>query len=153
MKKLFAGFTLIELMVSVTVMGILVSGGIAAYRRFNDRQRVFSAGKEFVQILRQAQKRAKSGDKPDAGCIKLDGYRVATNTSQVLTYALCDGAQYDLISEKNFEADITFQPNVTYDFLVLAGGVNGAGIVQMGIPTVQYEIEVTLAGSISGREL
>jgi prepilin-type N-terminal cleavage/methylation domain-containing protein len=46
------GFTLIELVVSVAIMGMLVGGGIAAYRTFNTKQLVQSAGKEFVQIFR-----------------------------------------------------------------------------------------------------
>ena len=50
------GFTLIELLVSVVIIGILVGAGIAAYRRFNDKQRVLAAGHAYESLLRMAQK-------------------------------------------------------------------------------------------------
>jgi prepilin-type N-terminal cleavage/methylation domain-containing protein len=67
-KPLNSGFTLIELMISVLIISLLVGGGIAAYNDFNDKQKVIAAGKEYSIILRSAQKRIKSGEKPDSGC-------------------------------------------------------------------------------------
>ena len=58
------------------VNGLLLGGTIVGYRKFNDRQLVIQSGKEFVSVLRLAQKRASVGDKPDiVGCNveKIDG--------------------------------------------------------------------------------
>lgn len=151
------GFTLIELVISVAIMGMLVAGGIAAYRTFNTRQLVMSAGKEYVQLLRVAQKKAKSGEKP-AGCTTLAGYRVSVvaNGSRASTYALCDGGSVSILdNEKDFPSEVIFSQNATLDFQVLFGGVVGYGTVTITNVTASssYEIQITSEGSITGTEL
>lgn len=151
------GFTLIELVVSVAIMGILVGGGIAAYRTFNTKQLVINAGKEYVQLLRVAQKKAKSGEKP-AGCTTLSGYRVSVlaNGSRVSTYVLCDGGDVVIFdSEKDFASEVIFSQNATLDFQVLLGGVVGFGTVTITNlnASSSYEVQITSEGSITGTEL
>lgn len=151
------GFTLIELVVSVAIIGMLVGGGIAAYRTFNTKQLVMSAGKEYVQLLRVAQKKAKSGEKP-VGCNTLAGYRVSVlaNDSRVSTYALCDGGSVSILdNEKYFSSEVIFSQNSTLDFQVLFGGVVGFGTVTITNlnASSSYEIQITSEGSITGTEL
>ncbi|MBP9700232.1 prepilin-type N-terminal cleavage/methylation domain-containing protein [Candidatus Woesebacteria bacterium] len=57
------GFTLIELIVSVTIMGLVMGGGIAGYRNFNERQQLITTGKEVLVALRKTQTDAVAGVK------------------------------------------------------------------------------------------
>ena len=92
-----AGFTLIEIMLAVVVIMIMSGGGIAAYRRLNDRSTVEGAAKQVEQALREAQKRASSGVKP-SGC-----------TGALLAYIVTMGGS---VGDTNY----TFQPDcVTSD--------------------------------------
>jgi len=47
------GFTLIEIMVAVMVISFMSGGGVAAYRRLNDRALVEGAAKQVEQALRE----------------------------------------------------------------------------------------------------
>jgi len=50
-----AGFTLIEILVTVVISGILFGGGIAAFRGIGARQNLKQAGIEFQSNLRAFQ--------------------------------------------------------------------------------------------------
>lgn len=73
------GFSLVELMVTVTIMLALTGGGIAGYLNLRSRQNLVNAGKEVEQLLRSAQKKARVGDKPSGCTGALTGYRVSTS--------------------------------------------------------------------------
>ena len=151
------GFTLIELLVSVVIIGILVGAGIAAYRRFNDKQRVLAAGHAYESLLRMAQKKAKAGDKPSSGCATLKGYRVGVtnNGSKAILSVLCDdGTTVIYVSELNFDSDITYTSTANIDFLGLSGGVIGATSVNVSnaAGTTLFQVDVGESGSISGSE-
>src|SRR3990167_8527736 len=57
------GFSLIELLVVVAIIGILSSGAIAAYNNFNKAQVVRRAALNLKSDLRESQNRATSGVK------------------------------------------------------------------------------------------
>lgn len=156
-----AGFTLIEMVVVVGLMGLLLGGSIVGYRKFNDRQLVIQAGKEFISVLRTAQKRASVGDKPDVvGCNggqTLDGYRVQalSDESTYTLSAVCDGSSVSTQSYSIASA-VIFKQNVDVQFQVLSRGVIfGAGgssvTLQMGTaqsPGYLYTVQVTRSGEI-----
>jgi len=135
------GFTLIEILVIVTVTGILLGGGLAVYSRFNEKQQVRNAAQETTEFLRTIQKRATAGDKP-AGCSQLDGYRVivtsGTNTAQA--QAICLGVGTGpLISSTAFKANVLFTNSLTFNFEVLTGiPDNGSGPVVGQGGTTEY---------------
>jgi prepilin-type N-terminal cleavage/methylation domain-containing protein len=159
------GFTLIELVVSVGLMALLVGGSIAGYNRFNERQGVIQAGKEFVSVLRLAQKRASVGDKPDvAGCNggeKLDGYRVqaSQNDSAYTLSPVCGGAVIAAAETSySISNQLMFHDAVNLQFQVLSMGVQngvgggGAATIEIGSdssPGFIYIITVSPAGEIS----
>ena len=153
-KNSFA-FTLIEMMVAVTVMGILTAVGVASYRQFNERQKVVTAGKEVITLLRNTQKKAKSGDRPiecDAPYRVLDGYkmRVTIATSQVDIIAMCRGL--DVITDTVLLTnDAIFSSGGEYIFKGLSGGVDGAGVITVTDVNLvhSYEVEITNTGAIN----
>src|SRR3972149_10727847 len=71
------GYTLIEILVALTIMVLLFLTGFASYRAFSRRQELVSAVRQVQGDLRQAQENAIASKKP-AGCgalDALDGYR------------------------------------------------------------------------------
>ncbi len=73
------GYTLIEILVGLTIIGIVFGVGYAGFRDFSRREQLSSVSKVLVGDLRLAQARALSGQKPeDIKCTaqdqRLDGY-------------------------------------------------------------------------------
>lgn len=152
------GFTLIEVMVSVTIMLLLVGGGIAGYNTFNDRQTVIQEGKQFASMLRLAQKRASVGDKPTV-CAgnKLQGYYVIRG-GEANTYQLWVACNNDafLLQTVTMPSSVTFAENVNLQFNVFGGvvlnaPVSGSFVLQSS--NWKYTIEVTRTGAISEQGL
>lgn len=68
-------FTLIEILVVMTIIALLFAAGYVNFRDFQRRQALTSVGREFVGNLRLAQELALSGSKPDGvSCPVLNGY-------------------------------------------------------------------------------
>jgi len=72
------GYTLIEILVVITI-GVIISGvGISGYREFSRRQALVGILKQTKADLRLAQQLALTGQKPEGQtCNKLDGYTFA----------------------------------------------------------------------------
>src|SRR5258706_3417069 len=72
------GYTLIEILVAVTIIGLLFGVGYANFRGFSQRQVVLDAANSLQGDLRLTQELALSGQKPDdincASANLLDGY-------------------------------------------------------------------------------
>ncbi len=127
-KYRMSGYTLIEVLVVMTIIGILFSVGYASYRSFSRRQTLLGIAKQVEGDLRLAQQMSLSGEKP-AGCTSsLDGIQfgltlsassyeikaVCGATPLIKSYTLPDGISFDVAG---------FQPNPTV-FKVLGQGTN-----------------------------
>ncbi|WKZ25735.1 MAG: prepilin-type N-terminal cleavage/methylation domain-containing protein [bacterium] len=70
-----SGYTLIELLVGISIIGIVFSIGLAGYREFSRRQELVGVIKRIVADLRLSQQLAIGGQKPEGEvCNVLDGY-------------------------------------------------------------------------------
>ncbi|MFC1727228.1 Tfp pilus assembly protein FimT/FimU [Patescibacteria group bacterium] len=58
-----SGFTLVEMLISISIMGLIFGVGLARYRDFDRRQIVRQAAQELKTNLRLVQKKAISGEK------------------------------------------------------------------------------------------
>lgn len=150
-----AGFTLVEMMVTIVILLLVTMGGLAAYNGFNDKQKVSGAAQEFAVFLREAQKRIKSGDKP-AGCgtNSLDDYRVTiqNSASPARIYAYCGGGTV-LVDSFTLPSGLSFgltSSPMTVIFSGLTGGASPASVfkVRMGNQII-YQIDVEAGGVIS----
>lgn len=57
-----SGFTLIEVLISITVISILLGISFAGYARLDQRQRLVSAGQTVKNVIRDAQSRVVNGE-------------------------------------------------------------------------------------------
>jgi len=153
-KKLVLGFTLIELIVTITIMMLLLGSGIVSYLRFNDRQAVLAAGEELTAILRVAQTRARVGDRPD-GCDQLQAYhvRLPFESSVVSLVAECENGSFTR-SQITLSANTQATQAIDIGFRVLHGGVINPGTVTLSSPQgLEYQLSVTEGGEITGGQL
>lgn len=140
------GFTLIELMIAVVLTGLLVNGGLAAYRGVGERQKVKQAGISFQTNLKSYQQKALAGEKPDA-CADpdtLSGYRVMRiSLTSYSVRAICDTAVPAAVAV-NLDEGIKFSSNFNVFFPVLGGPVTGATAITLQNADASYNYQVTV---------
>ena len=97
------GFTLVELIVTISIIALLAGAGTAAYWRFNQGQKLAVAVDELKNNLRLIQGKALAQEKPAAGCVVLDGYQVniGVDTRDYSYAAVCNG-DGTLVSSRSF---------------------------------------------------
>ncbi|MBI5614325.1 type II secretion system protein [Candidatus Gottesmanbacteria bacterium] len=103
-----AGFTLLEIIIAISLLMLLTGGIIAGYSSFNDTQKIKQAALTFKSYLRSAQTKAVSGVKPTA-CTTLDGYIVRVDGSSYTVDAMCDGS---IVSDANTSYSVTLTGQV-----------------------------------------
>lgn len=80
-----SAYTLIEVLVTLTIVGILFAFGYASFRDFARRQELAGTVKQMQGDLRLAQQMALSGQKPSAvGCSTLSGINFRTISNSCL---------------------------------------------------------------------
>lgn len=77
------GYTLVELMIVISIISILIAVGASSYGRARDRQIGQAAGELLVSTLQQNQQLAKIGNKDCNG--KFIGQRITTTQPNILT--------------------------------------------------------------------
>ncbi len=117
-----SGYTLIELLVGLTIISIVFSIGFAGYRDFSRRQTVVGVTKSIISDLRNAQQLALIGQKPDT-CTRLSGYTFTAVSST--NYTISANCINGNIEVKN----IVLPTNITISlgsimFKVLGQGTN-----------------------------
>jgi type II secretory pathway pseudopilin PulG len=145
------GFTLLELLISVTIMMLLVGLGVASFITFNERQQLTGAAKELQEFFRSAQTRARTGDVP-AGCGTFSGYNVqmAIDNPSAQLFAVCSTGDI-LRSEKTLSGGARPTVGINMTFINLRGGVTNASTVVLRLPsgTLTYSFKVTAGGEIT----
>jgi type II secretory pathway pseudopilin PulG len=128
------GFTMIELMVSISIMILLVGGGIASFITFNDKQQLQGSTKMVQTYLRTAQTKARVGDRPEE-CSRLDGYEVQVpqGSTTLSLVAICEGDGTEVpVQSTTLEKveSISFEGGeLSILFKVLHGGTEDEGTV------------------------
>ena len=157
-KRWVVGYTLIEVVIAVSI-GLLVTGlGLAAYNRFNERQGLEAGGSQLYSDLRLAQSRAAASDKPVA-CASgtLQGYRLLYLTGSTTKYqvmALCDGELVDVGIIRTLPRGVETESGVgahcdnEATFYILGKGAVGGDFCIKGFGGRYYKVSVSDSGEI-----
>lgn len=144
-KQQSIGFTLIEMLIAVSIMMLVFGGGIAGYTTFNDRQIVVSAVEDLKQHLNFARSKALSGDL--GGCSTLSGYRVMT---QVAGESMLLNISPDCGGSFGNAKTYTFPPKLTITDLNMIYKTPPGGVVNL---PAGGDIRILYAGREYGFEI
>lgn len=114
----FYGFTLIEILVSISVISILLGITYAGYAAFDLRQKLVAAGQTMKNILRDAQSRSYNGEVDCSVCYCSDntaapsliGWNVDFTNRKI--YGQCGNNSFSA-SLFNLPAEVVITPFVT----------------------------------------
>jgi prepilin-type N-terminal cleavage/methylation domain-containing protein len=132
------GFTLIELMVAISITAVLGTLGIVGFTSYNQAQVLQTSANEVVIMLNLAKSRAQSQIKPSSCTNSLNGYRVAISVPRgYVLYVSCSGsadpnADMKIIEQdKQLPTNLTFGANTSFFFPVQTGGVQTQGAISI----------------------
>jgi len=155
MKKV-RGFSLIELVVVAVISGVLMTGGIAAYRSIGNRQQVKQAGISFQTNLRLFQGKALAGEKPIdcTAANKLSYYKVEyVLENKYSVQPICAGKTPTAVSY-DLDEGISFNlPWTEIKFYNQESHIEGGQTIQLvktGTIAPYYEVTIDNSGVISG---
>jgi|AACY02.2.fsa_nt_gi Tfp pilus assembly protein FimT len=119
------GYSLLEILVVSTLIASVVGLGIATYSRFERRQTIVNAGKELVLVLRDAQSRAQSGEKP-ASCsgLTLEAWRVILDSDNYSLQVVCGGSEQGTPEIITLPTGLSLEVSptpITIDFATITG--------------------------------
>lgn len=95
-------YTIIEILVALSIAGIIFSAGFVSFRDFSRRQTLFGAGRALMSDLRLAQGYSLIGKKPDdtkcSGLNTLNGYQFFVDgaAGQYIVRASCTAGTVDV---------------------------------------------------------
>ncbi|MGB6881857.1 MAG: prepilin-type N-terminal cleavage/methylation domain-containing protein [Microgenomates group bacterium] len=124
-----SGYTLIEILVGMTIIGLIFSFGYVSYRDFARRQALLGTARKLKVDLRLAQEQALAGKKPDSVACNtegaLNGYDFyAESAGSYKIQANCAGGLVD-IKTVQISSDVSLSSNPNrFTFKVLGKGVN-----------------------------
>lgn len=159
-QKFTSAYTLIEILVGLTIIGLIFSFGFVNFRDFSRRQEILSIARALKGDLRLAQEQALAGKKPDGvECgvgTTLSGYRlnVVTGANYVIE-AVCSGGNKETKSVTvPSDLSLSFPSPNPIIFKILGQGTNIAAgsdatitITQIGTNN-QAVITITSGGEI-----
>ncbi|GEM_PF-1277870 len=87
------GYTMIELLIGVTIAAILSSLGFSAYRKAQERQSLQIAAQTLESVLRLSQKSASIGEKNCSGVFLGEEVSISTGTSIITSKSICEGEE------------------------------------------------------------
>lgn len=110
------GFTLVELLIVVTIAVTISSVGLAGYNGFNRRERLKQTASTLKNSLRFAQAKSFSAEKPDTGCTTFVGMRMTFTVSSYSVWHTCNPeGLVGAAQTTSFASGIAFSP-VPSDF-------------------------------------
>ena len=148
MKK---GFSLIELMVAVTIISIMVSIGVSAYGRGKERQSGKAAGDIIMTFLSDNQKKANIGKRDCIG--KYMGQKVTFSAPNILqAQSLCSTSNQNPLPSPTVIPDITGLSNTSVTFKPLSAGIDlGAStsldITYTSVASKVYTVRINNTGT------
>jgi len=128
-EKLFsAGLTLIELLVTATILILLTGGALAAYRSFNDRQVLLGAVKETKNNLAMARNWAMAVKKINCSQTAA-GYEVDFSDDGYTIREKCSDGSFE-VKSFSFPGGVASDYTESFVFKPLTGELeSGSGVI------------------------
>lgn len=130
-NSLNSSFTLIELLITVTIIFIFSGLSIASYNNFTQNQQLKNEAKKFIDVLELARKKSIAGDLSNRNCDNFNGYQIKTfaNNNQNPDYQLsicCNSSCTQIVIIKSYTIpdNINFQSENTFRFWPLSAKLN-----------------------------
>jgi len=150
------GYTLIELLAGISIMGIVFGVGLVGYREFSRRQELDGALKKLRSAVQETQQLALNGEKPDnVFCNnpnRLIDYRITFNlpVSYTISANCTGGAVVTTMATLSESDDITLtrpSPN-PIAFKILGAGTNiasgGTAVISLSQLSTGKNISLTI---------
>lgn len=153
MLKKLLGFTIIELLITISVMALLFGIGAAKYISFNQGQIIKQAAQKLRSDLRVAASRAITGEKDNCTGV-FDGYLVNINSSNYTIKSQCSivpgpGNTYGTTTTTVSVSPLVLSPAATTIFFKALGqGVNAAASITLSGFSKTETVTVNLSGEI-----
>ena len=149
MKKSCSGFTVVELLIILSLIALLFTLGIAQYNRFNRAQSLNRAKDELVSNLRLTQGKAMAGEKPEVCTETLSGHKLKFTDNQNYKIVAVCGEEVDIKTDVVLPAGVIKQagPDEIF-FRVLSQGIESdISLILSGFDE-EKTITVNTAGEI-----
>lgn len=141
------GFTIIELLIAMSIMALLFGIGAAKYVSFNQGQIIKQAAQKLRSDLRVGVNKAITGEKN--GCGTLDGYQVSFTSGQYSLSSACSGGTFRAVNAVNLPSGVSFNPLPSpLFFKVLGQGVSSATTIILSGFSKTETITVNISGEI-----
>ena len=146
------GFTIVELLIILSLIALLFTLGIAQYNRFNRSQTLTQTKNELVSNLRLAQGKSLAGEKPNqCGDEALLGHQLEfTNNQSYKIVAVCGSEPYPEVKQTvTFPEGVikTSAENIVF-FKILSQGVESEVTITLSGFGETRDIIITAAGEI-----
>lgn len=160
-----SGFTLVEVLTVMTILGVLLTIGIARYNDFNRRQILTQAVANLKSDLRLAQDKILAGEKDCSTCqgadgvcgnaddLRIDGWYLRfTSNQSYRIYGSCGGTPFSTrITDLASKGVLVISPATPFSILFrpLGQGVVGATSITLRGPAGnEVAVEITSSGGI-----
>lgn len=129
------GYTLIEILVVITIGVILGTVGMVKYRDAQRRQAVDAAAQKLISAFRKAQTNSAAGVKDACGSLILKGWRVDVGVNNYVINVVCEGGTYVYRTENYSDSTAISVTSGTVSILfkVLNQGTDIAGSTTIGL--------------------
>lgn len=137
-------------MVVVGIMVLLSGSGLTAYNQFNNRQKVKQAGAAVKDLLRLAQSKALTGEKPETGSCattKLDGYQVRQEGGSLIMEAVCGRTPVAVGVSYQLPEEVSWAEGDKVEFKVLGQGASEERVCLAGYSWF-YRIRILSSGEV-----
>jgi len=151
MKKQNNGFTLVELMVVITIIILMAGTSIAAYFRFSQRQAALNDGRNFSTMMRKIQAMARNLVYPE-GCSELTGYTIeaaggaSCESCQIVSaYANCKEGNIYVTTDEKVLTKAFFTSDLKINFKAGSGSIEpyGTFVLSNNVDTSNQIVVVT----------
>lgn len=149
MKKI-TGLTLIEILVTSTIIMTISGLGLAAYNDFNNRQILNATADELKNNLRQARGWAMAGRKPSECIGNLSGYQVSflPDFHQYQVKAFCPNEVS--VHTFSYSDKVTINPDLSsFLFQALTGETGQTIIINLLLGSRTRQLNININGEIN----